>query len=373
MEFFATLTPGLERFGKKEIESFGGKVYEVRENKGRIFFKGDEDLIAKTNYLSRVLERINILLYRGRVESLEDIYNVVYNLDWNFINENFSFAIRPLRVGEHNFTSIDIGRVAGEAVIKRYLKDKNVRLKVNLDEPDVIIRVELIFDELLIGLDTTGDIALDKRGWRVFNHPAHLNATIASALIYLSNWKDDEKLLDCMCGSGTIPIEGALIKRNIPPGVFRLKKYGYQFLKLYGDEILNKIKVNQNNNIYNIVGIDKNKKYLLGARQNALNAANILETITFKEGDAENLREDFDVLIVNPPYGIRMGRKGYIKKLYTNFLKSAKENMHGDSRIIVITAEIKFMEEAIYKNNLEIKERFRVKFGGLDTEVFYLV
>ncbi|AIJ06193.1 RNA methylase [Methanocaldococcus bathoardescens] len=379
MDYYVTLSPGLEKISKNEIESFEGKIKEIRENKGRIFFSGDLELIPKINYLSRTIERLNILLYREEIPniSLDDIYERVYNIDWTeWIKENQSFAIRPLRVGEHNFTSIDIGRVAGEALIKSYQKDKNVRLKVNLDEPDVIVRVEVIFDELIVGIDTTGDIALDKRGYRVFNHPAHLNATIASSLVYLSVWKDDEILLDPMCGSGTIPIEGALIKRNIPPGKFREEKYGFKFIDIFGYELLNKTKkeIAENKNNYKIIGLDKNQKYLDGAKENAKNAE-VLDTIDFICGDATKLHERFDsvdVIIANPPYGIRMGSKRAVKKLYNEFLSSVKKVMHGSSRLIVITAEEKMFKDAVIKNNFEIKDEFDVMFGGLMTKVFYL-
>ncbi|WP_457612120.1 tRNA (guanine(6)-N2)-methyltransferase [Methanocaldococcus sp.] len=371
---YSTLSPGLERIAKEEIERFGGKIKEVRENKGRVFFEGNLKLMAKLNYFSRTLERINILLYRGEINRLEDIYNIIYSLDWSFI-KNKSFAIRPLRVGEHSFTSIDIGRVAGEAVIKSYLKDRGERLKVNLSNPDVIIRVELIFNELFVGLDTTGDIALDKRGYRVYNHPAHLNSTIAASLIYLGDFKD-ESLIDPMCGSATIPIEGALIKRNIPPGIFREKKYSYQFLKIYGNKILEEVKeeISINNNIYPIYGVDKNKKYLEGAKKN-LESAKVDDTVNLILGDATKINSIFnniDLMVVNPPYGIRMGRKRLIKKLYDNFLRSSKEIMDGESRIICITAETKLFEEAISKNNLKVKEKFNVMFGVLNTKVYYL-
>ena len=379
MDYYVTLSPGLEKISKNEIEEFKGKIKEIRENKGRIFFSGDLELIPRINYLSRTIERLNILLYKEEIPniSLDDIYDRVYNIDWTeWIKEHQSFAIRPLRAGEHNFTSIDIGRVAGEALIKSYQRDKNVRLKVNLDEPDVIVRVEVIFDELIVGIDTTGDVALDKRGYRVFNHPAHLNATIASALIYLSNWKDDEVLLDPMCGSGTIPIEGALMKRSIPPGKFREEKYGFKFVDIFGYELLDKIKKGtvENKNIYKIIGLDKNQKYLDGAKDNAKNAQ-VLDTIEFIHGDATKLHERFgsiDVIIANPPYGIRMGSKRAVKKLYNEFLSSAKNIMHGSSRLIVITAEDKLFKEAIAKNNFEVKDEFNVMFGGLMTKVFYL-
>ncbi|WP_456372742.1 tRNA (guanine(6)-N2)-methyltransferase [Methanocaldococcus sp.] len=379
MDFYVTLSPGLEKISKREIEEFGGKIREVREGKGRIFFNGDLYLIPKINYFSRTIKRLNILLHKEKIPniSLEDVYDRVYNIDWtNYIKEFQSFAIRPLRIGEHNFTSIDIGRVAGEALIKSYQKDKNVRLKVNLDYPDVIVRVEVVFDELIIGIDTTGDTALDKRGYRVFNHPAHIDSTIASSLIYLSDWKDDEILLDPMCGSGTILIEGALIKRNIPPGKFREKKYGFIFVNMFGEDLLNEVKkeVVENRNNYNIIGLDKNQKYLEGAKENA-KSAGVLDTIKFICGDATKLQDLFDsvdVIIVNPPYGIRMGSKRMVKKLYNEFLMSAKNIMHGNSRLIVITGEDRLFKEAVIKSNLEIKEKFNVMFGGLMTKVFYL-
>ncbi|ENN96316.1 RNA methylase [Methanocaldococcus villosus KIN24-T80] len=379
MKFYSTLSPGLEDIAANELESLGAKILEKREGKGRIFLEGNLELIAKINYFSRTIERLNILLHREVLEdiSLDEIYKRVYEINWeDWIKEEQSFAVRPLRVGEHNFTSIDIGRVAGEAVIKRYLSEKGVRLKVNLDEPDIIVRVELIFNELLVAIDTTGDEGLHKRGYRVYNHPAHLNATIAASLIYLSGWKDEEFLLDPMCGSGTIPIEGALIKRNIPIGKFRERRYGFSFVKIFGHELLDKIKncYNENYRSYKIVGMDINSEYLEGAKKNAINA-NVIDTVKFLNGSAEELDKFFnslDVIVTNPPYGIRMGKKRLIGKLYNNFLSSAKNLMHGDSRIVVITAESKLFKDAVIKNNFNIIKHFDVMFGGLLTKVYYI-
>lgn len=166
-------------------------------------------------------------------------------------------------------------------------------------------------------------------------------------------------LLDPMCGSGTIPIEGALMKRNIPPGKFRENKYGFKFIDIFGYELLDKIKkeIVENKNIYKIIGLDKNQKYLDGAKDNAKNAE-VLDTIEFICGDATKLHEKFnesDVIIANPPYGIRIGSKRSVKKLYDEFLSSAKEIMHGSSRLIVITAEDKMFKDAIAKITLRLR------------------
>ncbi|EHP86137.1 rRNA (guanine-N(2)-)-methyltransferase [Methanotorris formicicus Mc-S-70] len=307
--------------------------------------------------------------------SLDDIYKSVYEIDWSeWIKEEQSFAIRPLRVGKHNFTSVDVGKVAGQAVIDAYKNAKNIGLKVNLDNPDVIIRVDVILNELIIGIDTTGDEGLHKRGYRAYNHPAHLNASIASALVKLSNWKDDGILLDPMCGSGTILIEGAMIKRNIPPGKFR---DDFAFIKLFGRDILEGIKsqIVENEKILKLYGIEKFKKHIEGAVKNAENVG-VADTINFIEGDATELEKiglkEVDVVITNPPYGIRIGGKRMVRNLYNNFLNSLKKIAYNQSRIVIITAEDKILRNAAINNNYKIKEEFKVMYGGLDTIVFVL-
>ncbi|AEF95679.1 tRNA (guanine(6)-N2)-methyltransferase [Methanotorris igneus] len=378
-KYYATLPPGLEKISSDEIEELGGRIFRIKEGKGRIFFEGDFELIPKVNYLSRTIERTIILLKLEEFENitLDDIYKSVYEIDWTeWIREEQAFAIRPLRAGEHDFTSIDVGRVAGQAVIDAYKNAKGVRLKVNLDNPDVIIRVDVIFNELIIGIDTTGDEGLHRRGYRAYNHPAHLNASIASALVKLSNWKDDEILLDPMCGSGTILVEAAMIKRNIPPGKFR---DDFAFIKIFGREALDEIKsqIVENKKMLKLYGVEKFKKHISGAVKNAENVG-VVDTIKFIEGDAtelekiDYLKDGVDVVITNPPYGIRIGGKKMVRNLYNNFLNSLKKITHDDSRIIIITAEDKILRNAAINNNYKIKEEFRVMYGGLDTVVFVL-
>ena len=376
-KYYATLPPGLEKISSDEIEELGGKIFRIKEGKGRIFFEGDFELIPKVNYLSRTIERVMILLKFEEFEkiTLDDIYKSVYEIDWTeWIKKEQSFAIRPLRAGEHDFTSMDVGRIAGQAVIDTYKNAKGVRLKVNLDNPDVIIRVDVILNELIIGIDTTGDEGLHRRGYRVYNHPAHLNASIASSLIKLSNWKDNEVLLDPMCGSGTILIEGAMIKRNIPPGKFR---DDFAFIKIFGREALNEIKsqIVENKKTLKLYGVEKFKKHIDGAVKNAENVG-VADTIKFIEGDATELEKiglkEVDVVIANPPYGIRIGGKRMVRNLYNNFLNALKKITHDESRIIIITAEDKILRNASINNNYKIKEEFRVMYGGLDTVVFVL-
>ncbi|ADB58505.1 tRNA (guanine(6)-N2)-methyltransferase [Archaeoglobus profundus] len=368
MRIYATTTPGLEDVSANEIELLGGKVEEVRFGKGRVFLTGDLELVAKLNYLARTLERVMILLRVEKFEKLDDIYRIVKEIDFSFIKPNQSFAIRPLRVGNHDFTSLDVGRVAGQAVIDSYMESGGVRLKVNLDEPDVIIRVDVINDEVYVGLDTTGDIALHRRGYRVYDHPAPLNPAIASALVMLSGWKCDEILLDPMCGSGTILIESAMMGRNIPPQKLR---DDFQFVKIWGKEILEDVKkyVTESDVDLNLVGIERFRKHLKGAKINS-EVAGVADTIDYVQGDATKLcLKTADVVVTNPPYGLRIARKGMIEELYEGFLRSAKGIV---DRIVVITAEYRILKEKAEALGYVIEEERLVKYGGLDTKVFVL-
>ncbi len=357
VKFYATLPPGLEDIAANEVEELGGRVFERRMGKGRIFFEGSKRLIASLNSYSRTLERVNVLLYRGNISTLDEIYHAVKKLDFGFM-EGRSFAIRSMRAGKHDFTSMDIARVAGQAVIDSFMESYGARLKVNLSTPDVILRVEVVEDELFIGLDTTGDDALHKRWWRVYNHPAHLNATIACAMLRIAGWSKEESLVDPMCGSGTIPIEAALMAR----GVVNKRDFIYRKLcEMDVEERSIQLKVD-------LHGIEKFKKHLEGAIRNAENAG-VLDTITFLLGDATRLEGDYDVIITNPPYGLRIWKKSAIKKLYEKFTEAAGRCMHDESRMVVITAEHRLFERAAQNAGLSlIHERF-VKYGGLITKI----
>ncbi len=375
MKFYATTSPGLEEISARELNRFGCNILEVREGRGRVFFECDKGMIPTLNYLSRTIERVVLLLYRGKTESLEEIYSIVKKMDFTYwIKPHQSFAIRPLRVGKHNFTSLDIARVSGQALIESYLDSKGVRLKVNLTEPEIIVRVEVIFDEILVGLDLTGDEALHKRGYRVYQHPAPLNPSIAASLVLLSEWNKKESFLDPMCGSGTILIEAALIGRNIPPGKFRRTKYA--FTQIFGENELEELqkRVKEKKNELKLFGVEKFKKHIVGAVKNA-KEAEVDDTIHFLKGDATKLdkifTQTFDKVITNPPYGLRIGKKKAILELYYNFLKSVKKVLHSKSKIVVITSEyeeFKSLAEKLY----EIEKEICIKYGNLKARIFKL-
>ena len=365
MRFYATVPMGLEEISSEEIEELGGRIYSIREGKGRVFFEGNQELVPKLNFFSRTLERVLILIENTCIDELKDIYTCMKSLDYSFIKPYQSFAIRSLRVGKHDFTSIDISREAGQGVIDSYMLSKGHRLKVNLDNPDVIIRVDLIHDELFVGLDTTGDNALHKRWYRVYNHPAPLNTAIASSMIRLSGWKEEKVLLDPMCGGGTIPIEAAMKMRDIPPGKNRKFAYFNFMGKILPDYTEKEI-------FSPIYGFDRFRKHVNGAIENAKEAG-VLDTIQFMKKDFLKV-EDFEAnfIITNPPYGLRIGKKRIIEELYTGLFERAVNVLKGDSILVLITPHKGLVEEIIAKLGFTTLDMIPVKYGNLDTTIFKL-
>ena len=370
LSFYSTCAPGLEDVVAKEIEELGGRI--TRLSRGRVYFEGDLRLVAVLNYWGRTIERVVLLLKESRVENLDEVYKEIRELDFSIIKPHQSFAVRSKRVGVHDFTSIDIARVAGQAVIDSYLASKAVRLRVNLDEPDVIVRVELIDSTLLVGIDTTGDEGLHKRGYRVYQHPAPLNATIAASMIRLSGWERNEVLVDPMCGSGTILVEAAMIARNVPPGKFRDE---LAFTRIFGDELLEEVKDYRERDFTpTLVGIERFEKHIRGAKQ-------ILEFTGFDfvrlvKGDATRLdelleAEGVDVMVTNPPYGLRIGKKGIIHDLYSKFLCSASRVLREEGRIVMITPEKELVRNLARTTGYSVEER-PVAYGGIDAGIFVL-
>ncbi len=370
--FYSTCAPGLEDVAAKEIEELGGRI--TRLSRGRVYFEGDIKLVATLNYWGRTIERVILLLKEAQANNLDEIYGEVRGLDFSIIKPHQSFAVRSKRVGVHDFTSIDIARVAGQAVIDSYLASRSVRLRVNLDEPDVIVRVELIDSTLLVGIDTTGDEGLHKRGYRVYQHPAPLNATIAASMVRLSGWKCSEVLVDPMCGSGTILVEAAMMAGNVPPGKFRDE---FAFTRIFGDELLEEVKGYRENlevSTPTLIGIERFEKHIRGAKQ-------ILEFTGFDfvklmKGDATRLDEfldagGVDVLITNPPYGLRIGKKGIIQDLYSGFLNSASRVLKDGGRIVMITPEKELVRSLAESAGYSVEER-PISYGGIDAGIFVL-
>jgi putative N6-adenine-specific DNA methylase len=324
-ELIAPCHFGLEAVLKKEIIDLGYDITEVAD--GRVTFAGDPDAVCRANIGLRTAERILIKVGSFHAESFEELFQGTKALPWEeFIPKNGRFWVKKASsVKSKLFSPSDIQSIMKKAMVER--------MKVSyhtdwFDEngDDFPVRVFLMKDEVTVALDTTGD-SLHKRGYRKLESKAPIAENLAAALIMLTPWRGDRILVDPFCGSGTIPIEAAMMAANIAPGMNRnftaeswthiIDKQNWIDVRDEArDEILTDVETD-------IQGYDIDPEMIDIARINAKKAG-VENMIHFQARDIADLshRKKYGFIITNPPYGERLEDKAAMPALYTQIGKS---------------------------------------------------
>jgi len=351
------------------VRELGAQV--IKTLPGKVIAEAPFEFVYLANYALRTAEKVYIYLVHGTIEDLKDIKSLSEEIDLSkYINGNETFGVKTKRFGSHPFTSIDVNRIVGEVIRRKF------RLSVYLDNPDLEIKTWVIENIFIAGINTTG-YSLYRRGYRIYQHPAPLKPTISSLLIRLSGWKPDKSLLDPMCGSGTIPIEAALMGRNVPSGYFR-PYYQFYRLKFFERELFEDLKRRINARIkwdlkMQIYGTELYRKHLYGAISNAA-MARVIDTVSFMVRDARELCNflDFNVdyIVTNPPYGLKIASKKAVYKLYERFVRELDTCLSGTTAV-VMTAEDYFWE--LIRDAFKVLEVREIMYGDLPTRVYKFV
>ena len=319
MELIAPCHFGLEAVLKKEIIDLGYDITEVSD--GRITFAGDADAVCRANIGLRTAERILIKIGAFHAESFEELYQGVKELPWEeFIPERGKFWVKKASsVKSKLFSPSDIQSITKKAIVEK-LKLSYHTDWFKEDAESYPIRVFLMKDEVTVALDTTGD-SLHKRGYRKLESKAPIAENLAAALIMLTPWNGSRILVDPFCGSGTIPIEAAMMAANIAPGMNRsftaeswthlITPQNWKDVREEAqEEIITDIDVD-------IQGYDLDPEMVEIARINARKAG-VENMIHFQARDIADLshRKKYGFIITNPPYGERIGDKDILPKLY---------------------------------------------------------
>ncbi|EOC99242.1 THUMP domain-containing class I SAM-dependent RNA methyltransferase [Caldisalinibacter kiritimatiensis] len=317
IELIATTTFGLEAVVKRELLNLGYEDLKV-EN-GKVTFIGDESDIAKANLWLRSADRVLLKMGEFKALSFEELFEKTKALPWDeWITEDGEFTVIGKSVKSQLYSVPDCQSIVKKAVVEK-LKTKYNTEWFKEDGPKFTIQVALLKDVATLTIDTSGD-GLHKRGYRPKASEAPIKETLASALVQLSYWNKDRLLLDPFCGSGTIPIEAAMIGKNIAPGLHR--SFASEKWPRIGKDVWKKARVDALKQInqdveLNIVASDINKGVIEIAKENAFNAG-VDDCIEFKVQDATqiNIKEKYGVMITNPPYGERLGEKKEVERLY---------------------------------------------------------
>lgn len=378
MRFFASVPLGLEEVAGREIRRLGDRV--TNYGRGKVFFEGSEALIYLGNFLLKTVNRVFIHLATEKFSSLKDIEGIAASIDYSWIiPPDASFAVRAERYGAHDFTSVDVGRVVGAGVIDSYMKSRGVRLKVDLRNPHVEVYSFVVQDEVSIGVNTTGK-ALDKRGYRRYNHPAALKATLAAALALEAGVREgtDHVVLDPMCGGGTVVIEAIHRLRAYPNFLFRMQ-YSFRSFLMYNKELeietVTELLGDLHVSDFPAYCVDVSRKALNGAKVNA-HSALVNDALTPVLGDAtlpktfERIKE-VHTIVTNPPYGMRSHNLKKLPGFYRSLLRNLK-NLFPGARMAAITAAYKTFREAAEDVGVKVIKDYYVMHGGLWTKIFVL-
>lgn len=334
-KYLITCDPGLEDIVEKEI---GEKIGNVSISR---FFNFQGKLIVELEDFKKLFELHSIhhiiklkKEFYLKEASIDEIKKVIESCEIEEFKDVETFRVTSERYGNHNFTSIDMQKIAGEILLKKYGK------KVSLKGFDLNVRFDLIGNFGYVGIQLTKN-SLYKRFKKSYHHIAAIKSTLAYGMIRLAEVKDGDIFLDPMCGSGTIPMEAASIFKD------RVKIYASD---LYEDIVIK-------------------------AKENAkLN--NLENYIEFKVADATRLEEyyrEIDKIVVNPPYGVKVGKRKDLKSFYWKFLQSSHNVLKNNGRLVLITLRADMFRIIVHRSKLfKIVHERVVESGGIYPHIFVL-
>lgn len=322
IELIAPCHFGLEAVLKREIQDLGYEISNVED--GRVSFYGDAEAICRANIFLRTAERVLLKVGSFKAVTFEELFEYTKKIPWEkYVPKDGKFWVtKAASVKSKLFSPSDIQSIMKKAMVNRMREHYHVDW-FEESGASYPVRVFLMKDIVTVGIDTSG-VSLHKRGYRQLSSKAPITETLAAALIMLTPWRRDRILVDPFCGSGTFPIEAAMIAANIAPGMNRSftaeewsnlipKKAWYDAIDEANSLINDDIEVD-------IQGYDIDGDVVRAARENAKEAG-VDHLIHFQERAVKDLRhpKKYGFIITNPPYGERLEEKENLPELYKEF------------------------------------------------------
>lgn len=361
----ATAAMGLESVVANEVKQLG---YEVTVENGKVIFDAPISAIPRCNLWLRTADRVRLLVGKFEAKTFDQLFESTKALPWEkFIAEDGKF---PVSGKSHKSTLFSVPDC--QAIVKKAMAER-LKLKYGLasrmsETGDLYkIEVAILKDTATLTMDTSG-AGLHKRGYRVGQGDAPLKETMAAALIQLTNWRPDETLIDPFCGSGTIPIEAALIGQNIAPGFNRaFDSENWKCIKdKYWEDAFEEAEDLANyDQKLNIIGSDIDHKMIDIANANATEAG-LSDLISWKQMQVKDLfiRENNGYLISNPPYGQRLNDSNEVSELYKDLGQVMSQ--HSSWSVYVMTAYAQF--EKMY--GLQATKKRKLFNGFIETNYY---
>jgi putative N6-adenine-specific DNA methylase len=331
-QYVASTFSGLEDLLATELIELGAT--DVVKLRRAVSFSGDEDIMYKVNYLSRLSLRVLKPIKEFTADTPQKLYDGAKSVDWmKIFDVGNTFAIDPVTSGNIFKHSQYAAQKVKDAIADQFRDRFGRRPDVDLDKPQIRIHLHIHEDQCTISLDSSGD-SLHRRGYRLHLGPAPLSEVMASALIKISGWTPEQSLYDPMCGSGTILSEAVMIARNIPAGHYR-KQFSFMFWPDYSRMRWLRIKKEADLHIRNlpenchIAGSDLSQMAIEWTKGN-LEALGVADRVELRQLDVRQAIAPGEkgILISNPPYGVRLKPED-IASLYRDVGNALKHHFPG--------------------------------------------
>lgn len=306
-ELIAKTFQGLEDVLAKELVGLGANNVQI--GRRMVSFTGDKALMYKANFHLRTAVRILKPILHFKATDADEVYNVIKSIDWSeYLDENSTFSVDSVVYSDVFRHSKFVAYRVKDAIADYFNEKSGRRPSVRLNNPDLMFHIHIAHEDCTLAFDSSGE-SLHRRGYRVETGPAPINEVLAAGMIMLTGWNGECDFIDPMCGSGTLPIEAALIARNIAPGVFR-KGYAFEKWRDFDSELFRSIYEDDSLERpfeHRIYGYDVDGRMVACARKNVKSAmmGDIIEINCRDIKDFEQ-PEKRALMIVNPPYGERL-------------------------------------------------------------------
>lgn len=362
-ELIAKTFQGLEDVLAKELTELGAGNIEI--GRRMVAFTGDKEMMYRANFCLRTAIRILKPIKHFEAKNADEVYDAIKAIAWeDYLDKNKSFAIDAVVFSNEFRHSKFVAYKVKDAIVDYFREKTGDRPSVRINNPDVSLNIHIAEDKCTLSLDSSGE-SLHRRGYRQEAVEAPLNEVLAAGMVLMTGWKGECDLIDPMCGSGTIPIEAALIARNIAPGVFR-KEFAFEKWNDFDRELFDTIYNDDSQErefTHKIFGYDNNPKANEIAIYN-VKAAGLSKEIILKIQPFQQFEQpkEKSIIITNPPYGERISTNDLLG-LYQMIGERLKHSFAGNDAWI-----LSYREECFDQIGLKPSIKVPLFNGALECE-----
>lgn len=355
----------------QELIALGANNVQI--GRRAVSFTGDKAMLYRANFCLRtalrVLEEIKQASLRfspkgKNVKPEDQLYEIVKSIEWSkYMKVDSTFAIDATVYSEILRNSRFVTYRVKDAIADYWSEKAGKRPNVEVNNPDLRINVHIANEQVTVSLDSSGE-SLHKRGYRVATTEAPINEVLAAGMLLLAGWNGQSDFYDPMCGSGTIPIEAALIARNIAPGVFR-KSFGFEKWPDFDEDLWSEIYNDDSQErefTHKIYGSDASF-YAIQQAQKNVKSAGVAKDVELRQIRLEELKGGEGLVMINPPYGERLASNKDMEELYGKIGTALKHQFAGSTAWIISSNEA-----AMKCIGLKPSKKMRLLNGELDCQ-----